>query len=179
MAGKKRPKKKKKSLLRPKGGKTASDPVAAAGVADLATSSAPATTPPRSRRLDSPDQVVRVLAQVATSLWYLKTKHFKQEWTDPGAELDDARERRAVGRVEKAVEALASVGVEVEDPTDRRYAPGSEGLMKLIEFVPTPGIGHERVSETMRPIVFVKGHLVQRAEVFVAVPIEAPDAPTD
>lgn len=174
MAGKKRPKKKRAFLRKgPKGdGKPGSavqpTEVEGAGGPETAPATPGAPNPPPPGAATT--ELVRVLAQVATSLWYLKTKHFKQQWQDPAAGLDDPRERRAVGRVEKAVEALASVGVEVEDPTERRYAVGSEGLMKPIEFVPTAGITHERVTETMRPIVFVKGHLVQRAEVFVAVP---------
>jgi len=124
------------------------------------------TMPPRTGTSALP----AALAQVATSLWYLKTKHFKQKWEDLGSGPTQASDRRALGRIEKAIEALAEVGVEVRDPTNTRYAPGGEGLMRPIEFVPTAGIDHEIVTETMRPIIYFGGHLAQRAEVFIAVP---------
>ena len=67
---------------------------------------------------------LRMLADVATSLWYLKTKHFKVAWDAEDPELDDPRERRAVGRMNKGIQALRDGGIEVRDPTGSRYPPG-------------------------------------------------------
>lgn len=123
-------------------------------------------------------EAYRALVQLGTSLWYLKTKHFKQSWKDASYDADDPRERRALGRIENGIDALRSLGVEVADPTASHYPTGGEALMRPIEFRPTQGVVHDTVSETTQPIVYVNGRLAQRAEVFVAVPHE-PEAAED
>jgi hypothetical protein len=116
----------------------------------------------------------RFVAEVATCLWYLKTKHFKQCWADDGSEGnstdDDPRVRRAIGRLNRGIDALRESGIEIEDPTNKRYPPGSEGMMRPLQFQPTAGITFETVTETVAPIVYRNGQLIQRGEVFVAVP---------
>jgi hypothetical protein len=113
----------------------------------------------------------RALSDVAVSLWYLKTKHFGQMWSDPDPDVEDPRERRALGRLAKGVAALANLGIEVHDPINSRYPEGGEAMMKPIQLEPTPGISVALVTETVRPIVYIRDRLLQRGEVFVATPI--------
>ncbi len=110
------------------------------------------------------------LAEVATCFWYLKTKHFKKEWQNEDTADDDPRTRRTLGRLNKGVDAIKKCGIEVVDPTGKRYPSGGEAMMRPLDFVPTDGITFETVTEAVLPMVYWNGHLVQRAEVFVAVP---------
>jgi hypothetical protein len=123
------------------------------------------------------DEWERVVADVATCLWYLKTKYFKRDWSDLDPESDDAKERRALGRLERGIEALVQAGIEVHDPTNDRFPIGGEGMMKALQTVPTPGLSHATVTETVRPIVYRGDRQIQRAEVFLAVP-DAAAAPS-
>lgn len=120
----------------------------------------------------------RMLADVGTTLWYLKTRHFGKAWSDDSLELDDAREQRGLRRLSKGLEALASGGIEIVDPVGRRYPPGAEAMMKPVQLTPRTGISKPRVTETVRPIVYLRGRLLQRAEVFIDVPLEDEDGPS-
>jgi len=121
-----------------------------------------------------------MVAEFATCIWYLKTKHFRREWKSDDNADDDPRVRRALGRINRGIDVLAGCGVEVDDPTNRRYPQGGENMMKPIELQPTAGLTFEKVTETVLPMVYRDDKLVQRGEVFVAVPREtpAPVAPT-
>lgn len=117
------------------------------------------------------------LAEVATCLWYLKTKHFKREWHNDDTADDDPRVRRTLGRLNKGADALKKCGIEVVDPTGKRYPSGGEAMMRPLDFVPTQGLTFDKVTEAVMPMVYWNGQLVQRAEVFVAVPKTEEPAP--
>lgn len=120
------------------------------------------------------DQVSdRVIAEVATCLWYLKTKYFKQPWGSEDGGGDDPRARRALGRLTRGVDVLKASGVEIDDPTEKRYPEGGENMMRPIQFAPTAGLTFAVVSETVTPLIYRDERLIQRAEVFVATPQEA------
>jgi len=118
----------------------------------------------------------RFLAEMATCLWYLKTKHFKRDWDDDGTQAhgddDDPRIRRAMSRLNRGIDALKRSGIEVYDPTNKRYPQGGEGMMRPIQFEPRAGLTVEIVTDTVAPVVFCGNRLIQRGEVFVAVPKE-------
>lgn len=116
-----------------------------------------------------------VVAELATCLWYLKTKHFRLAWDGAAESDDDPKVRRALSRLNRGWAALHSMGVEVRDYKGSRFASGGESYMKPIDFVPVAGLTMERVSETVQPAVFLQNRLIQRSEVFVEVP-EAPVA---
>ena len=114
----------------------------------------------------------QLVAELATCLWYLKTKHFKREWDDAEIGDNDPRVRRALSRLNKSIEALKESGINVHDPTNKRYPQGSEGTMHPIQLLPTAGLAFEMVSETVAPIIYRDDRLIRRGEVFVAVPKE-------
>jgi len=114
----------------------------------------------------------KLVAELATCLWYLKTKHFKRAWNDTEIGDDDPRVRRALGRLNKSIDTLKEGLIEVHDPTNERYPQGGEGMMRPIQFLPTAGLNFEMVTETVAPIVYRDDRLIQRGDVFVAVPKE-------
>ncbi len=113
-----------------------------------------------------------LVADLATCLWYLKTKHFNRKWEDDETGDDDPRVRRSLSRLNKGITALKGAGVEVHDPTNKRYPQGGEGMMRPLQFQPTAGLTFEVVSDTVAPIIYRDDRLIQRGEVFVAVPKE-------
>lgn len=117
----------------------------------------------------------KLVAELATCLWYLKTKYFKREWEDDTNDDEEPRVRRALGRLDKGIDALKENGIEVQDPTNKRYPQGGEGMMRPIQFQPTAGLSFEMVTETVVPIIYFAERLIQRGEVFVGVPQEKPE----
>jgi len=120
----------------------------------------------------------QLVAEFATSLWYLKTKYFKRAWDDAETGDSDPRTRRALSRLNRSIEALKASGIELHDPTNKRYPTGGEGMMRPIQFLPAAGLTFEVVSETVTPIIYRNERLIQRGEVFVAVPKEKTTAAT-
>jgi hypothetical protein len=114
----------------------------------------------------------KLVVEIGTCLWYLKTKYFKRAWDDTDDDGDDPRLRRALSRLNKGMLALKESGIEVHDPVNERYPQGGEGTMRPIQFVPTPGLAFERVSETVSPIIYRQERLIQAGEVYVSVPKE-------
>jgi hypothetical protein len=49
--------------------------------------------------------------------------------------------------------------------------------LKVVAFQPTPGIGRERVIETIKPTIYFKGKAIQMGEVIVGRPDGAKGAP--
>ncbi len=110
------------------------------------------------------------MTEMANCLWYLRTKHFRRAWEGGDDGDDDPRVRRALGRISRGVAALKRFGIEIQDLTGRRFPSGGESMLKPIDMVPVAGLGVERISETVQPVVFWRETLIQRGEVFVEVP---------
>jgi hypothetical protein len=113
---------------------------------------------------------LELLVELATGLWYLKTKFFKRQWDQFDSSDDDPRVRRALSRIDKSIEALRNFGIEVHDVTGMRYPPGGEAMMRPVDFLPSDDVAFDIVVETVTPIVFQDDVMLQRGEVFVAVP---------
>jgi len=119
---------------------------------------------------DVTEVLAKVLAEVATSLWHVKTKFFKLRWDQDEREVDNPKARRLLGRINRGIQALQDCGLELKDPTGERYPPGSEHSMYPVQMLPTPGIVEESVSDTVTPLIYLNDKMIQRAQVFVAVP---------
>lgn len=120
-----------------------------------------------------------VVSELATCLWYLKTKYFKRQWLDEEGANPDPRARHALRRLDRAIRALGGAGITLVDPTGTRYPPGGEAMMTPLQFEPTAGLSMDTVSETARPMVFSGNRLIQRGEVFVSVPLRNHAGPDD
>lgn len=122
------------------------------------------------------ERQARMLGEVATLIWHLKTRHFGQEWSDPDPDSDVPKDRRALTRIQRTVDALERSGVTIEDPTGWRYPDGGEGWMKPVQITPTQGVSESVVTNTVKPIVYRDDRLIQRGEVFVASPTHEDEA---
>lgn len=120
-----------------------------------------------------------VVTELANCLWYLKTRYFRRRWLDEDSADPDARTRHALGRLDRAIRALDKAGIRLVDPTGTRYPTGGEAMMTPLQFEPTAGVTTDTVAETARPMVFKGNSLIQRGEVFVAVPLRQHVLPDD
>ena len=77
--------------------------------------------------------------------------------------------------IQAAWDALAAGDIEIQDPTGQRYVPGM--AVNPITFQPMEGVGTEVIHETIKPSVFYKDTLIQRADVIVARPLDEKDMP--
>ncbi|RJQ63192.1 MAG: hypothetical protein C4530_03875 [Desulfobacteraceae bacterium] len=136
----------------------------------------PAPDPPETPPDEAPARDMVMLSKMALELsnclWYLKTKYFKRNWDDHNNDDDEPKTRRALNQLNNSIDSLKTNGIEVFDPTGTRYPPGGEGMMRPIQFQPTSGLTFEMVTETIAPVIYLAERLVQRGEVFVAVPLE-------
>ncbi len=112
----------------------------------------------------------KLVVEFSNCLWYLKTKYFKRDWSDLNTDDENPRVRRSLSRLCRTIAVLQESGIEVQDPTNERYPQGGEAMMRPIQLVPTDDIECEMVLETVTPIIYRDNRLIQRGEVFVAVP---------
>jgi hypothetical protein len=111
----------------------------------------------------STEQDVHLLADIGTGLWRLRQKMVKPGTTQPQDEM-----RRPYRHLESVWDALAQAGVEIQDHTDKPFDAGMS--LKVISYQPTPGLGRERVIETIKPTIYFKGIPIQMGEVIVGIP---------
>ena len=109
------------------------------------------------------EQDPRLFADIGTGLWRLRQKLVKPGTTQP---LDEMR--RPYRHLESVWDALAQAGVEIQDHTDKPFDSGMS--LKVVSFQPTPGLGRERVIETIKPTIYFKGKSIQMGEVIVGIP---------
>lgn len=120
------------------------------------------------------NDLMKTLLETANCIWYLKTKFHKRDWNDAGVTDEDPRVRRALSKINHARQALEQIKVEIQDPTNQRYHPGMEHSMTPVQFIPKEGITYEFVESTVTPIVYFNDKIIQRGEVFIAVPPPEP-----
>ncbi len=125
---------------------------------DNADDSTPASTE------DLLNTALKTIAAVATAVWRAKTK------LDAEADAELPDELRNLPRhIQSAWDALEAGKVQVDDPTGRRYVPGL--AVNVLTFQPIDSITCEMVHETIKPSVYFRDALIQRADVIVSRPI--------
>jgi hypothetical protein len=110
-------------------------------------------------------QLVSLLVEVATNAWKGQLRLAK--W--PGEELP-AERRRLERNFESILSSLEGFGVRVKDHTGEAYDYGQ--ALKVVASQPQDGIAREVVTETIRPTVYWREHIIQRGEVVIATPQE-------
>ncbi len=119
----------------------------------------------------SDPRVGALVAELATCLWYVKTRGLGRRWNDRNTDASGDGQRRTLDRIRRAAAALAAVGIEVIDPVNARYTHDGGRIMRPIHLVPIQGLRHEVVVETLCPIVAARGRIAQRAIVRVGFPV--------
>ncbi len=108
----------------------------------------------------------RFLCDQATHLWRLRGR-----MEDANGEPKEAF-RREFRHVQALWDALKDAGVEIQDHTGSWFDAGL--ALKVVAFQPTPGVTRERVQETIKPSVYLRGASIQMGEVIVEIPEKAP-----
>jgi hypothetical protein len=126
-------------------------------------------------RLQGPafgEDELRLLADIGTGLWRLKQRMVKPGTSQP---LDEMH--RPFRHLESVWDALIQGGAEIRDHTDEPFDPGLS--LKVVSYQPTPGLGRERVIETIKPTIYFKGTPIQMGEVIVGRPEKHETPPGD
>jgi hypothetical protein len=113
----------------------------------------------------NPDRMLQMLAAVATALWRMRSKLADESATEMPFAL-----RNLPRHIQAACDALKAGGVEVVDPSGQSYVAGM--AVTPIAFQPVEGVLVEVIHETIKPTVFYKNRLIQRADVIVARPMD-------
>ncbi|MFC0622996.1 hypothetical protein [Kribbella deserti] len=120
--------------------------------------------PPGALDASPPDRTVDLpagaIADLAVAVWRLDAKL-----------AGDAPGRRQAQAVR---DALTDAGVETQAYDGVDFDPGL--AIRVLAFQPTAGLRQERILETVRPAVSVRGAILTLAEVIVGVPAEEESA---
>jgi len=108
-------------------------------------------------------QELRFLADIGTGLWRLRQKMVKPGTNQPLVEM-----QRPFRHLESVWDALIQAGVDIQDHTDKPFDPGMS--LRVVSYQPMPGLGRERVIETIKPTIYFKGKMIQMGEVIVGRP---------
>lgn len=126
-----------------------------------------AGAPQTAEQVEFIEQQLRLLADIGTGLWRLKLKMLK-----PGGDQPLDEMRRPYRHLESVWDALTQAGVEIKDHTDTPFDDGM--AIKVISFQPTPGLGRDRIIETIKPTIYFKERHIQMGEVIVGSPMAGP-----
>jgi hypothetical protein len=120
----------------------------------------------------SPGPDPESLAAAATGLWRLRMRMMQKGTDQPLPEM-----RRAFRHLQSTWDALAGAGVEIQDHDGMPFDTGQ--TLSVLAFQPGAGLDRERVIETVRPTVYLRGRCIQIGEVIVGTPdLGAADDPT-
>jgi len=106
---------------------------------------------------------MKTLAGVATAIWRAKLKLDAKSQAELPSEL-----RHLPRHIQTAWDALASGHIQVYDPTGQRYVPGM--AVNALTFQPLESTSTEIIHETIKPAVYFRDMLIQRADVIVGRP---------
>ena len=105
----------------------------------------------------------RLLSEIATELWRLKQKMIDEQNGEPSEAM-----RRPYRHVASALDALAEVGIEIQNHTGQPYKSGL--AVEVLAFQPTAEIAREMIVETVRPSIYLNEKQVQQGQVIVGTP---------
>jgi hypothetical protein len=108
-------------------------------------------------------QQCRLICEIATELWRLKTKMTDSE------EQPKQETRKIFRHVAAGLDVLSEVGVEVQNHTGLLYRSGLS--VETLAFQPTTEVARETVIETIRPSVYLNNRQIQQGQVIVGTPL--------
>jgi hypothetical protein len=110
-----------------------------------------------------PANIVKGMADIATSVWKAKAKMLD------GASGEVRDEMKRVYRhIEGVLGTLQEIGLEVKDHTGDAFDYGLP--LKVVTTQPTQGITRESVIETIKPTIYWQQQIIQMGEVVIATP---------
>lgn len=87
-------------------------------------------------------------------------------------EHTDGWGRRAYRHVERLIDALEAGELSIVELTGKRFDPGM--FVEVVSSEPMEGIDVRTVKDTIRPAVYYRGQLIQRAQIVVGEPERTP-----
>jgi hypothetical protein len=108
-------------------------------------------------------QQSKLVAEIATELWRLKSK-MTDQCGEPKEEM-----RKAYRHVESSLDVLSEAGVEIQSHTGQPYRTGL--AVETLAFQPTADVVRETVIETLRPSVYLNNKQIQQGQVIVGTPL--------
>ncbi len=70
--------------------------------------------------------------------------------------------------IKRIVECLKEIGIDIENHTDQPFA--SDMPLEVIAFQPAVGLEHDKVIDTIKPTIYLRGYRIQTGQVIVATP---------
>ena len=131
----------------------------------LGQEAAPAARPTRQTMDDDFKHVLKTVAAIATALWRVRTKLETENKVELPSEL-----RHLPRHVQSAWDALTSGGFEVQDHKGQLYVPGM--AVNPVTYAPVPSVPPNTIVEALKPTLFWKDLLIQRADVILAAPAD-------
>ena len=110
-----------------------------------------------------PSVVVKGVADIATNAWKAQTKMLDSVSGEVRDEM-----KRVYRHIESILKALNDMGVEVQGHTGDAFDYGMS--LNVVTTQPTPGIGRESVTETIKPTIRWHKQTIQMGEVVIATP---------
>ena len=107
-------------------------------------------------------ELLRALVDIGTHTWKAKVRLARADAT---AVPDIVRLARHVDGI---LESLQRLGLEIKDHTGETYDYGQS--LKVAASQTKQGIDREYVSETIRPTIYLKTHMLQAGEVVIDIP---------
>jgi hypothetical protein len=103
------------------------------------------------------------IAAIATHVWRAKSKLI-----DPASGQPREESRRIYRHIESTLDALAQMGVVIQDQLNEPYDPGLP--VNVLTFQPMPGLSRDTIVEVVRPTVIWQERVLQIGEVIVGTP---------
>jgi len=112
---------------------------------------------------DAPAPALDQIAGVATHIWRTKGRLI-----DPANGQPREETQRIYRHVERALDALALMGVVIRDQLNEPYDPGLP--VNVLTFQPMPGLTRDTIIEVVRPTIIWQERVLQIGEVVVGTP---------
>ncbi|NUO19894.1 hypothetical protein HUU59_10630 [bacterium] len=112
--------------------------------------------------LELNSQLVQSIVVVATALWRIQTAINRSNSAADDLTIKIAR------HVDVAIESLKNAKVELRAYTDEPYTSGM--AVNILAIQPTADVTQDTVGETVKPTIYFRDYIVQRADVIVFRP---------
>jgi hypothetical protein len=110
-------------------------------------------------------EIDKLLADISTGLWRLKSKIVDPKTKEPLNEMN-----RAYRHLSSVLTAMEEFGIEILDHDGEIFDAGKS--IKVLAFEPAKGVEREIVIETVKPSILKNKSCIQMGEVIVGTPFK-------